>query len=170
MFSLLFSAQIPTFTNFGFCVCSEGDLGDVYLADDIKLGRQAALKVPCAEFVDSPARPKRFLQEAKTAFRLNHPNAAHFDSFGEWEDGALLSIEYVAGETLSARIRQGMFAWEEVVRVGVRMAHDLGIVHRNIKSQNIMLGPNGIVKLLDFGLAKLTAEPAGSAVAETATQ
>ncbi|MFN9456268.1 MAG: protein kinase domain-containing protein [Acidobacteriota bacterium] len=154
----------------------KGGMGEVYLAEDTKLGRQVALKVLRAEFVDSPARTKRFLQEAKAASRLNHPNAAHVYSFGEWEGGAFLAIEYIAGETLSARIQQGTFAWEEVARVGVQTAevlqaaHDLGIVHRDIKSQNIMLGPNGIVKLLDFGLAKLAAEPAGSAVAETETQ
>ena len=154
----------------------KGGMGEVYLAEDTKLGREVALKVLRAEFVDSPARGKRFLQEAKATSRLSHPNAAHVYSFGEWEGGAFLAIEYIPGETLSTRIQQGTFAWEEVARVGVQTAevlqaaHDLGIVHRDIKSQNIMLGPNGIVKLLDFGLAKLTAEPAGTAVSETETQ
>ena len=151
-------------------------MGEVYLAEDTKLGREVALKVLRAEFVDSPARGKRFLQEAKATSRLSHPNAAHVYSFGEWEGGAFLAIEYIPGETLSARMQKGAFSWDEVARVGVQVAevlqaaHDLGIVHRDIKSQNIMLGPNGIVKLLDFGLAKLTAEPAGTPAAETETQ
>jgi eukaryotic-like serine/threonine-protein kinase len=154
----------------------KGGMGEVYLAEDTKLGREVALKMLPAEFVASPARSKRFLQEAKAASRLSHPNAAHVYSFGEWEGGAFMAIEYIAGETLSARIQKGTFPWEEVARVGVQMAevlqaaHDLGIVHRDVKSQNIMLGPNGIVKLLDFGLAKLASEVAGVAPSETETQ
>lgn len=154
----------------------KGGMGEVYLAEDTKLGREVALKVLPAEFVASPARSKRFLQEAKAASRLSHPNAAHVYSFGEWEGGAFMAIEYILGDTLSAKIQKGALGWEEVARVGVQMAevlqaaHDLGIVHRDVKSQNIMLAPNGIVKLLDFGLAKLAAEVSGEASSETETQ
>lgn len=154
----------------------KGGMGEVYLAEDTKLGREVALKVLPAEFVASPARGKRFLQEAKAASRLNHPNAAHVYSFGEWEGGAFMAIEYIAGETLSAKIQKGTFAWEEVARIGMQLAdvlqaaHELGIVHRDVKSQNIMLGPSGIVKLLDFGLAKLTEPEQDAPGSETETQ
>jgi TolB-like protein/Tfp pilus assembly protein PilF/predicted Ser/Thr protein kinase len=154
----------------------KGGMGEVYLAEDTKLGREVALKVLPADVVSSAARSKRFLQEAKAASRLNHPNAAHVYSFGEWEGGAFMAIEYIAGETLSARIQKGTLAWEELARIGMQLAdvlqaaHDLGIVHRDVKSQNVMMGPSGIVKLLDFGLAKLTEPETDTPGSETETQ
>ena len=152
----------------------KGGMGEVYLAEDVKLGREVAVKILPREFVSDPNRRKRFEQEAKAASRLNHANSAHVYSFGEWEGGAFLAIEYVEGETLTARLQGGPLIWEEVARIGAQVAdvlqaaHEKGIVHRDVKSQNIMLTKQGGVKLLDFGLAKLEQKVAPGEEAETA--
>jgi serine/threonine-protein kinase len=138
----------------------KGGMGEVYLAEDTQLGRRVAIKVLPPEYVADPARRKRFALEARAASQLSHPHSAHVYGYGEWEGGAYLAIEFVEGETLTARLRKGACPWEEVARVGeqvagvLQAAHEKGIVHRDVKSPNIMITPDGQAKLLDFGLAK----------------
>jgi two-component system LytT family response regulator len=141
----------------------EGGMGAVYLADDTRLGRRVALKVLPANLAADPERMHRFVQEAKLASALTHPNVAYIYEIGE--DGGLrfLAMEYVEGEPLSVRLGRGSLGLSELLSVGVQVAdalddaHSKGIVHRDIKPSNLMLTPRGYVKVLDFGLAKLEA-------------
>jgi two-component system LytT family response regulator len=141
----------------------EGGMGAVYLADDTRLGRRVALKVLPANLAADPERMHRFVQEAKLASALTHPNVAYIYEIGE--DGGLrfLAMEYVEGEPLSVRLGRGPVAFSELLSVGTQVAdvlddaHSKGIVHRDIKPSNLMLTPRGYVKVLDFGLAKLEA-------------
>jgi predicted ATPase len=137
-------------------------MGEVYLGRDTVLGRFVALKVfPPSELGD-PTRLRRFVEEARAASALNHPNIATIHELGDEAGVHFMVLEYVEGMTLSARITSGPFDPEELVRVGRQVAHALhaahtaGIIHRDIKSSNIMIMPNGHVKVLDFGLAKRT--------------
>jgi two-component system LytT family response regulator len=148
----------------------EGGMGAVYLADDTRLGRRVALKVLPANVAADPERMHRFVQEAKLASALTHPNVAYIYELGEssgeiGEGGGLrfLAMEYVEGEPLSVRLSRGQLALPELVSIGIQVAdalddaHSKGIVHRDIKPSNLMLTPRGHVKVLDFGLAKLEA-------------
>src|SRR5580658_6245043 len=152
----------------------EGGMGAVYLADDTRLGRRVALKVLPANLAADPERMHRFVQEAKLASALTHPNVAYIYEIGE--DGGLrfLAMEYVEGEPLSVRLGRGPLAFPELLSVGVQVAdalddaHSKGIVHRDIKPSNLMLTPRGYVKVLDFGLAKLdTSNRRQSQISET---
>src|SRR5215472_8625311 len=139
----------------------EGGMGTVYLADDTKLGRRVALKVLTPDVAADPDRMQRFVQEAKLASALTHPNVAYIHEIGH--DGGLwfLAMEYVEGQPLSERIREGPMKNADILSVGMQVAdalddaHAKGIVHRDIKPANLMLTPRGHVKVLDFGLAKL---------------
>jgi len=144
----------------------EGGMGAVYLADDTRLGRHVALKVLPASLAADPERMRRFVQEARLASALTHPNVAYIYEIGEHEIGQasgfrFLAMEYVEGETLSARLGRGPLPLSELLSIGVQVAdaldeaHAKGIVHRDIKPSNLMLTPRGYVKVLDFGLAKL---------------
>ncbi len=141
----------------------EGGMGAVYLADDTRLGRRAALKVLPANVAADPERMQRFLQEAKLASALTHPNVAYIYEIGGYQGLRFLSMEYVEGEPLSVRLGRGPLAFSELLSVGIQVAdalddaHAKGIVHRDIKPSNLMLTPRGHVKVLDFGLAKLDA-------------
>jgi TolB-like protein/predicted Ser/Thr protein kinase len=146
-----------------------GGMGDVYLAQDTRLGRKAALKLLRAEFTTDENRLRRFQQEARAASALNHPNILTIYEIGEIDSLNFIATEYVEGETLGQHtVRQTMElgqALDVVIQVvsALAAAHKLGIVHRDIKPDNVMLRPDGIVKVLDFGLAKLTEQPnAGS--------
>ena len=142
----------------------EGGMGHVYLAEDTRLGRQVAVKVLSATGQDAGAR-QRFLQEARLASALSHPNIAHIYEIGESGDTSFLVMEYVEGEPLSGKIAGGPLSTAEVVHTGSQVAdaldaaHSKGIIHRDIKPANIIVGPQGHVKVLDFGLAKLHAAP-----------
>jgi len=139
----------------------QGGMGAVYLADDTRLGRRVALKVLTPEVAADPDRMQRFVQEAKLASALTHPNVAYIHEIGQ--DGGLwfLAMEYVDGSPLSARIQEGALKVPEILKIGIQVAdalddaHSKGIVHRDIKPANLMLTPRGHVKVLDFGLAKL---------------
>ncbi|MBV9772137.1 MAG: protein kinase [Bryobacterales bacterium] len=143
----------------------EGGMGAVYLVDDTRLGRRVALKVLPAAMAADPERMHRFVQEAKLASALNHPNVAHIYEISDHAGLRFLAMEYVEGEPLSARLSRGPLALAELLSVGIQVAdalddaHLKGIVHRDIKSSNLMLTPRGYVKVLDFGLAKLQASP-----------
>jgi serine/threonine protein kinase len=139
----------------------EGGMGAVYLADDTRLGRHAALKVLPASMAADPERMRRFVQEARLASALTHPNVAYIYEIGEAPELWYLAMEYVEGETLSARLERGPLPLSELLSIGAQVAdalddaHSKGIVHRDIKASNLMLTPRGYVKVLDFGLAKL---------------
>jgi len=154
-----------------------GGMGEVYLARDTELDRLVALKVlPGKDDGDAEQRIRRFLLEARTAISLSHPNLAHVYDVGDESGVRFIAMEYVEGETLRARITRGRMTIEEVLDVATQIAsalasaHAAGIVHRDIKPENIMLRPDGYVKVLDFGLAKLTMptpDPEATAVLAT---
>jgi len=139
----------------------EGGMGVVYLAEDTRLDRRVALKVLPREVASDPERVQRFVQEAKLASALTHPNVAYIHEIGQHGDLWFLAMEYVEGEPLSTRLREGPMKIADLVSIGVQVAdalddaHSKGIVHRDIKPANLMLTPRGHVKILDFGLAKL---------------
>ena len=143
-----------------------GGMGEVYLAHDTKLERKVALKVLLGSATSSDDRLRRFAQEARAASALNHPNIVTVHDV-DVEDGTrYITTEFVDGETLRARLRRGRLPLIDAVRIASQVAdalaaaHREGIVHRDIKPENILLRPDGYVKVVDFGLAKLT-EPAG---------
>src|SRR5579871_282777 len=139
----------------------EGGMGTVYLADDTKLGRRVALKVLTPDVASDPDRMQRFVQEAKLASALTHPNVAYIHEIGQDAGIWFLTMEYVEGQPLSDRIREGPMKIAGILSIGLQVAdalddaHSKGIVHRDIKPANLMLTPRGHVKVLDFGLAKL---------------
>jgi two-component system, LytTR family, response regulator len=141
----------------------EGGMGAVYLADDTRLGRRVALKVLPANLAADPERMHRFVQEAKLASALTHPNVAYIYEIGEDRGLRFLAMEYVEGEALSVRLSRGPIVLAELLSISTQVsdalddAHSKGIVHRDIKPSNLMLTPRGYVKVLDFGLAKLAA-------------
>ena len=155
-----------------------GGMGEVYLAHDAKLDRPVALKFLSPDLAVDRDRLRRFHQEARAASSLNHPHILVVHDFGEVDDRPYLVTEFIEGETLRHRLRQGPLAAREVVDVGVQLAgalaaaHARGLVHRDIKPENIMLRPDGYAKVLDFGLAKLAAatEAADPAHPESRTQ
>ncbi len=144
----------------------QGGMGVVYLARDTRLGRPVALKLLQAQFTQDAERMRRFQQEARAASSLNHPNILTIYEVGQapaTEGSAhFIAAEYVAGETLRARLRAGALPPNEAlecasqIAAALAAAHQAGIVHRDIKLENVMLRPDGFVKVLDFGLAKLT--------------
>ncbi len=139
-----------------------GGMGEVYLARDQRLQRQVALKVLRADFTHDPARVRRFEQEARAASALNHPNIAMIFDLGESARGHFIAMEYVAGQTLRARLRAGRLPLKTALELALQLAealaaaHQAGVIHRDIKPENLMLRPDGYLKVLDFGLAKLT--------------
>ncbi|MBP6001861.1 MAG: serine/threonine-protein kinase [Pyrinomonadaceae bacterium] len=143
-----------------------GGMGEVYLAQDTKLERQVALKVLLDEVAGDEERVRRFVQEAKAASALNHPNILTVYEIGEFEHTRYIATELIKGETLRDRLRREPMTLREVLDVAMQVAaalnaaHSAGIVHRDIKPENIMLRDDGIVKVLDFGLAKLSEPPA----------
>ncbi|MEP6818356.1 MAG: alpha/beta fold hydrolase [bacterium] len=138
-----------------------GGMGEVYLAEDTRLGRKVALKVLPAHFTEDDERVRRFQQEARAASALNHPNNITIYEIGEIDSLHFIATEFIEGVTLSDRLEASRIETYEAVDVGVQVAsalcaaHQAGIVHRDIKPQNIMLRTDGIVKVLDFGLATL---------------
>ena len=139
----------------------KGGMGEVYLAKDTKLDRRVALKLLPAEFTNHKERLRRFIQEAKTASSLNHPNIITIHEIGETDGVHFIATEFIDGQTLKRRKRTKM-ELPEILDVSIQVAralqaaHAAEIIHRDIKPENIMLRPDGYVKVLDFGLAKLT--------------
>jgi eukaryotic-like serine/threonine-protein kinase len=148
-----------------------GGMGEVYRARDTKLGRDVAIKVLPALVTGDPDRLARFQREAQVLAALNHPNIAAIHHIEETSDGPALVMELVEGETLADRIAHGPIPIDEALPIAKQIAealetaHDQGIIHRDLKPANIKVRPDGTVKVLDFGLAKL-AERSG-AIAST---
>src|SRR2546426_247169 len=139
-----------------------GGMGEVYVAQDTKLDRKVALKILPAEFASHQDRMRRFVQEAKAASALNHPNIITIHEIDETDNVLFIATEFIDGETLRVHGRKASMKLGEVLDVAgqiasaLSVAHTAGIVHRDIKPENVMLRRDGIVKVLDFGLAKLT--------------
>ena len=148
-----------------------GGMGEVYLAEDSRLSRKVALKFLPPDFVGDAERMRRFMREAKAASALNHPNIITVYEVGETPT-AFIATEFVDGESLRQRLRAGPIPLPEALYIAVQLAgaiavaHDAGIIHRDIKPDNVMLRPDGYVKLLDFGIAKI-ASPSAMADEET---
>ncbi len=157
-----------------------GGMGEIYLAQDTQLGRKVALKLLPVEFTADAGRVRRFAQEARAASALNHPNIITIHEIGEVEHTHYMVTEYVAGETLRRRMmdapQQRMTVSAAIdlavqIAAALSAAHAAGITHRDIKPENVMVRRDGIVKVLDFGLAKLTepVEAQASTVADGST-
>jgi serine/threonine protein kinase len=145
------------------CPLGAGGMGQIYLARDPQLGRNIALKLVAQEFATDPRRVLRFEQEARAASALNHPNVCVIHDIGITDKGRhFIAMEYIQGATLRDHLAHNSLKPSEALQIAVQVgaalasAHAVGIVHRDIKPENIMLRPDGYVKVVDFGLAKLT--------------
>lgn len=149
-----------------------GGMGEVYLAEDERLGRNVALKLLPTGFVNESDRLRRFEQEARSASALNHPNILTIYEVGQAEGTHFIATELVEGVTLRERMAKGKLSVAESLDISTQVAsalsaaHQAGIVHRDVKPENIMIRRDGLVKVLDFGLVKLTEQ----AVASVSTQ
>lgn len=146
-------------------VLGSGGMGEVYLAQDGRLGRQIALKLISADFARDETRVRRFEQEASAALLINHPNVCVIHEIGITQEGRhFIAMEHVEGMTLRDRMTLKQLQPAEALQVAVQVAaaleaaHAAGVVHRDIKPENIMRRPDGFIKVLDFGLAKLNEE------------
>ncbi|HET6890684.1 MAG TPA: protein kinase, partial [Pyrinomonadaceae bacterium] len=139
-----------------------GGMGEVYLAHDSRLDRKVAVKILPADVASDPNRMSRFVQEAKAASALNHPNIITIYEIDEADSGHFIATEFIDGETLREHMKRGHMKLSDILDVAIQTAsalaaaHEAGIIHRDIKPDNIMLRRDGIVKVLDFGLAKLS--------------
>ncbi|MEO6334790.1 MAG: protein kinase [Pyrinomonadaceae bacterium] len=153
-----------------------GGMGEVYLAEDQKLDRKVAVKILNEKFSQHQSNLQRFVQEAKAASGLNHPNILVIHEIGESEEANYIVSEFVEGETLREIIDLSSMTLSEVLDVSIQItsalvaAHAARIVHRDIKPENIIVRPDGFVKILDFGLAKLVEKKAIGFEASTVRQ
>jgi serine/threonine protein kinase len=147
---------------------ARGGMGDVYRATDVRLQRDVALKLMADAGTDDPQRIGRFLQEARITASLDHANIVKVFDVGVLDGRPYLVAELLDGETLRARLGRGPLAAEEARRIagevaaGLVVAHAAGLVHRDLKPDNVFLTRSGITKILDFGIAKLSEEPSAA--------
>lgn len=140
-----------------------GGMGQVYLAEDQRLSRKVALKLLPTKFTEDPERLSRFEQEARAASSLNHPNIITVYEIGSLDSTHYIAMEYIEGRTLRQVLKSNQLSILGLVDIAIQVvealgaAHRTGIVHRDVKPENIMLRPDGYVKVLDFGVAKLMA-------------
>ena len=152
-----------------------GGMGEVFLAEDTRLERKVALKILLPEMAAESEKLARFLQEARLASALSHPNAAHIYEIGQADGMHFLAMEYIEGETLEARLTGDPVPVAQIVAIGTQIAgaleaaHARNIVHRDIKPANLMIDARGHVTVLDFGLAKFVAD-AKSSSGDSVTQ
>ena len=145
-----------------------GGMGVVYAAHDTRLGRKVALKFLLKRFTGDRDRLLRFVREARAASALNHPGIITIHEIGESEGTQYIATEFVEGETLRALMSRGPLPLSETLDIAIQTAaalsaaHEAGVMHRDIKPENLMLRRDGIVKVLDFGLAKLSEERGGA--------
>ena len=153
---------------------ASGGMGEVYLAEDEQLRRNVALKVLPEDLLENRERLRRFQREAHVVSALNHPNILTIFEFGTVDDIHFMASEFVKGETLRTRLNNGRLLLHDTLEIAIQIAsalkaaHEAGVVHRDIKPENVMIRDDGYVKVLDFGLAKLAAQPTGNL--ETSTQ
>jgi Tol biopolymer transport system component len=139
-----------------------GGMGEVYLAKDTRLERKIALKILPESVAQDAERMQRFVREAKSASALNHPNIITIYEIGKTENTHFIATEYIEGETLRERLKGSPVKLKSALEIGSQVAgaldaaHRAGIVHRDVKPENVMVRPDVLVKLLDFGIAKLT--------------
>ncbi|HLF84842.1 MAG TPA: serine/threonine-protein kinase, partial [Blastocatellia bacterium] len=152
-----------------------GGMGEVYLAEDIRLRRKVALKILSAELTKNADRLRRFEQEAFAASALSHPNILVIHEIGAEENRHFIATEFIDGETLRDHMARSKMSLVETLDVVVQAAgalaaaHKAGIIHRDIKPENLMRRDDGYVKVLDFGLAKLIEQHAPSTDTEAQT-
>jgi TolB-like protein/Flp pilus assembly protein TadD len=145
-----------------------GGMGEVYLARDERLGRKIALKLLPEHLTADERQLSRFKTEARTASALNHPNILTVHEIGAEGNRHFIATEFIEGITLRALLRRGRMNLHDALEIAVQVAsalaaaHETGVVHRDVKPENIMLRPDGYVKVLDFGIAKLTEQHPGS--------
>ncbi|HTG16810.1 MAG TPA: protein kinase, partial [Blastocatellia bacterium] len=141
-----------------------GGMGEIFLGEDERLNRKVALKLLPAEFTQDADRVRRFELEAKAASALNHPNIITIYEIGEADGVHYIVTEHIQGETLRQQMVESLTidtALDVVIQIAsaLKAAHEVGIVHRDIKPENVMVRPDGLVKVLDFGIAKLIERP-----------
>jgi eukaryotic-like serine/threonine-protein kinase len=145
-----------------------GGMGEVYRARDTRLGREVAIKVLPAELASDSERLRRFEKEARSASSLNHPSIVTIYDIGSEDSVSFIAMELVDGSTLRQLLASGPFPAKRTLKIapqiaeGLAKAHEAGIVHRDLKPENVMVTKDGLVKILDFGLAKLTSTGSGS--------
>lgn len=138
-----------------------GKVGEVYLAQDTTLGRTVALKILHAKVAEDPDLMERFLQEAKIASSLDHPNVAHIYDVGESNGTRFIAMQFVEGDTLQCRLEKAPLPIGEILDIGIQIAdaleeaHSKGISHGELNASNVMITARGPVKVLDFGVAKI---------------
>jgi serine/threonine protein kinase len=153
-----------------------GGMGEVYLAGDTQLDRTVALKILPEDVAFDQTRLQRFVQEAKSASALNHPNILTVFEIGQTDSTHFIVTEYIEGETLRQYLLGAQMSLNEVLDICIQVtnalstAHQAGIIHRDMKPENIMIRRDGIVKVLDFGLAKLTAYESAAVDTEARTK
>ncbi len=139
-----------------------GGMGEVYLAEDTKLDRRVALKILPETLAQDGERMRRFVREAKSTSALNHPNIITIYEIGESDNKHFIASEYIEGETLHSRLKTQPLNLKIALDIAIQVAsaldaaHRAGIIHRDVKPENVMIRPDGFTKLLDFGIAKLT--------------
>ena len=154
---------------------SRGGMGEVYLAQDQRLNRKVALKILPSTFTKDLDRLRRFEQEARSASALNHPNIITIYEIQQLGGTHVIATEFVEGETLRQRLQRAPLTLSEALNISIQVAdalsaaHKAGIIHRDIKPENVMLRPDGYVKVLDFGLAKLSEQATPAMAAEAPT-
>jgi serine/threonine protein kinase/tetratricopeptide (TPR) repeat protein len=150
----------------------EGGMGEVYLAEDLSLGRRVAVKLLPLPFTTHAGRLRRFTEEARAASALNHPNIITVHHIGEVDKRRYIVTEFIDGETLRSRMERGPLPEAEAASIvlqaarALRAAHEAGIIHRDIKPENLMIRRDGYVKVLDFGLAKLAPDEQGDGASD----
>ena len=150
-------------------------MGEVFLAQDTKLERKVAIKMLPAKSIDDPHAKKRLLREARAAATLDHPNICAIHEVNEDGDCLFIVMQYIEGETLGMRVLESALTPDEVIDVGIQVgealaaAHERGVIHRDIKPQNVIINKRGQVKVLDFGLARMS-QPEHSSDPEAKTE